>query len=317
MTQLSWGRLSGESVQQWSELTNELARVDGTEEFYEPADLAEELTETGTDPSRDTWAVWDDGRMVAFGQLRVGFTVADDETVRLQVDGGVLPGWRGRGIGTRIMDEMESRALALNAERNPGVPGTFRASGGRQGSQAEAMLRSRGYETARWFTLMERANPGAGVSPTWGALSSPTPADRDDVLTAHNAAFVDHWGFAPYTPERWHDLYTSRTARPQFSTIAHDVTGAVSAYVLVSQYLRDELYVDLVGTIPAARGRGMARAALTRTIALVQKVPGIRVLGLEVDSESPTGATRLYEGLGFEPKHTTSAMTKPGEPPRA
>lgn len=313
MAELNWGHLSCDSVEQWSELTNELARVDGTEEFYEAADLAEELAETGMDPARDTWAVWDEDALVAFGQLRVGFTAADDATIRCQFDGGVSPRWRGRGIGTELMDAMEARALDLNAERNPGVPATLRASGGREGSSAEAMLRSRGYAIARYFTLMERPNPGGDIAVCWKGLSSPTPEDRDAVLAAHNAAFVDHWGFAPYTQERWHDVYTSRVARHQFSTIAHDDSGAVGSYVLVSQYLPGELHIDLVGTIPSARGRGWARAALSRTLALAGDLPHIRVIGLEVDSESPTGATRLYEGLGFRAKHTTSTMTKPAQ----
>lgn len=317
MTQLSWGRLSASCVEQWSQLTNELARVDGTDEFYEAADLAEELTETGTDPALDTWAVWEGNLLVAFGQLRVGFTKQDDATIRCQFDGGVLPAWRRRGIGTRLMDEMEARALRLNAERNPGAPATFRAPGGRQGSSAEAMLTSRGYRIARYFTLMERPNPGDEVPVSWNGLASPTPEDRDAVLIAHNSAFVDHWGFAPVTKERWHDIYTSRPARHQFSTISHDEAGAVNAYVLVSQYLKDELFVDLVGTIPAARGRGRARAALSRTIALARELPAIRVVGLDVDSESPTGATRLYEGLGFVARHTTSTMTRPGGPSQA
>lgn len=49
-----WGSLSGECVQEWAELTNLLATVDGTEEFYEAEDLAEELFELGVDPAGGT-----------------------------------------------------------------------------------------------------------------------------------------------------------------------------------------------------------------------------------------------------------------------
>lgn len=311
MTNLRWGHLTDDAVRQWAELTNLLARVDGTDEFYDAADLAEELTEAGVTPAVDTWAVWDGDVMVAFGQLRVGYTTQADGAVRLQCDGGVHPDWRGRGIGRELMTLMEARARGLNAERNPGVPGVFRAAGGLEGSSARRLLRARGYEEARYFTTMERQLAEAPADGDRSAFTSPRPEDEEAVRVAHNTAFADHWGSSPKTAEAWHDYYTGRPARPQYSSILRGADGGVSTYVLVSQYLDDELFVDLVGTVPAARGAGLAAAALARTIELCRGAAGIKVLGLDVDSESPTGATRLYERLGFIAKHTTATMTRP------
>lgn len=311
MSELRWMHLNKDVVQPWAELTNLLAKVDGTEEYYEPEDLAEELEETGMDPAQDTWTVWDGDRLVAFGQLRVGFTTQEDDTVRCQLDGGVHPDWRRRGIGRELMDKMEQRARDLNQERNPGLPGTLRAGGGLEGSSARSMLHARGYEEARYFILMERPMPGDPLEVDWEEFASPTVEDEEAVRIAHNAAFEDHWGTAPMTPERWHDFYAGRPMRPQFSSISRRDDGAVNAYVLISQYLDDELYVDLVGTIREARGTGLASRAMARSIELARGAEGIKVLGLDVDSESPTGATRVYERLGFVEKHVTAAMTRP------
>ncbi len=302
--------MDGKVVSAWAELTNDLARADQTDEFYGAEDLAEELTEAGMSPETDTWAVWDGERMVAYGQLRVGFTAADDGAIRCDLAGGVLPGWRGRGIGHRLMDEMEERARELNALRNPGAGGTLRVPAGLAGSSTEAMLAARGYRAVRYFTLMERTLPGAEPPAIQAGLASPTPEDSEAVRAAHNEAFADHWGSAPMTPERWHDFYAGRPARPQFSTIARDEAG-VTSYALISQFQPGQLFVDLVGTVPRARGRGLAAAVLARTIVLAGEAPGVWSIGLEVDSESPTGANRLYERLGFEAKHTTSTMTRP------
>ena len=41
---LRWTHLTPDTTSQWAELTNLIARVDGTEEYYEAEDLAEELT---------------------------------------------------------------------------------------------------------------------------------------------------------------------------------------------------------------------------------------------------------------------------------
>lgn len=311
MPEMTWSHLTADTVEQWADLTNELARADQTQEFYEAEDLAEELTEAGMTPATDTWAAWDGDTLIAYGQLRVGFTAGDDGEVRLQIDGGVRPQWRGRGIGRDLMDRAEARAAALNAERNPGSTGLLRVSAGLEGSSAYRMLKARGYLPVRYFTLMERDNPGEPLDVDWAGLASPTPEDEEAVRVAHNAAFTDHWGFAPWTSERWHDVYAGRPARPQVSTISRRDDGSVDAYVLVSQYEPKELWVGLVGTIREARGTGLATRALARSLELARDVDGITVVGLDVDSESPTGATRLYERLGFVAKQTTVTMTRP------
>lgn len=316
MTDLRWSSLDVDSVGAWSALTNILATADGTEDFYEPEDLAEELGETGMEPSSDTWAVWAGGQLVAYGQLRVGFTTQADGTVRCQLDGGVHPDWRGRGIGRRLMDEMEERTRALSAERLPGVTAQFRVEAGLAGSSAGRMLSARGYQVARWFILMELQLDADGAqagftAPDGVVLVTPQDDDEEAVRVAHNSAFADHWGSAPMTAERWHDFYAGRPMRLPYSTIGKTADGEVVSYVLVGQYLADEVYVDLVGTVAGARGRGVAAAALARTIERVRAEEGLRVLGLEVDSDSPTGATRLYERLGFTPKNTRATMTRP------
>lgn len=67
MGELTWSHLTADTVGQWADLTNELARADQTQEFYEAEDLAEELTEAGMTPATDTWAVWDGDDLVASG----------------------------------------------------------------------------------------------------------------------------------------------------------------------------------------------------------------------------------------------------------
>lgn len=311
MPELIWSHLTTDTVDAWADLTNELARADQTQEFYDAEDLAEELGETGMTPATDTWAVWDGDTMVAFGQLRVGFTAGADGTVRLQLDGGVRPAWRGQGVGRRLMDEMEARARALNAERNPGTGGLLRIAAGLPDSSSASLMAARGYEPVRYFTLMERPNPGPATEVATAGLTSPTAADEEAVRLAHNAAFADHWGFSPWTEAAWHDFYTGRPTRLGLSTISRGDDGSVDAYVLVSQYEPDELWVGLVGTVRRARGTGLATRALARSLDLARSVEGITVVGLDVDSESPTGATRLYERLGFVAKQTTVTMTRP------
>jgi ribosomal protein S18 acetylase RimI-like enzyme len=57
-------------------------------------------------------------------------------------------------------------------------------------------------------------------------------------------------------------------------------------------------WIDVVGVRRAWRGRGIAKALLRRTFEGFASLGVTRVL-LNVDAESPTGATRLYESLGM------------------
>ena len=47
-----------------------------------------------------------------------------------------------------------------------------------------------------------RCEDGAALPPGW-CVHTATPEWADRLLDAHNAAFADHWGFAPWTPTEW------------------------------------------------------------------------------------------------------------------
>ena len=310
---LHWTHLTPDSVEAWAELTNVLAEADGTGEFFEPEDLAEELEESGFTPETDSWAVWDEDRLVAYGQLRIATSLDEHGRARCWLGGGVHPQWRGRGIGRELVGRMEVRARELGAETHPGAPTFFRARGELEGSDARRLLTHLGYRVVRFFNDLARPVPGdpltvphiEGVE-----LINPTDEHEEAVRVAHTIAFRDHWGSTPGSVESWHDFWTSRSGRKQLSTLAVDGDGQVLAYVMAGQWVPRELYITIVGTMPEARGRGLAAACLTRTLELAARSGEYDKVELSVDSESPTGATRLYERLGFAVERTTAAMDK-------
>lgn len=307
---LTWTALTAETTPQWADLTNLLAKVDDTDEYYDAEDLAEELEEHGFDAAQDSWAVWDGEVMVAFGQLRVSLQLTADGEARADLTGGVHPDWRGRGIGTALLARMEPRALAVARERHPGAPLLMRASGGKEGSDAWPLLTDAGYAPARWFTDMARPLPGPAVA------AVPDPRIRpfgDDVSEAtrlaHNEAFAGHWGSTARTREAWDEMVSARSFRAADSRVVVD-DGVVLAYVLCGQWVERELYISLVGTRPEARGQGLGRAALVTTVADAAASGRYDVVDLSVDSDNPTGAGGLYASAGFRPVRTVATFTK-------
>lgn len=298
-----------EQVAAWAGLTNRLAVVDDTGEFYEVEDLAEELEEPGVEPERDTLGLWDNDTMIGFGQLRLGEQLRDGRG-RVSIGGGIAPEYRRLGHGSAIMDTLESRAGAKMAERHPGIDFTIDMWGNAPGHSAGAMALSRGYEAARYFQDMSmkpgefkpRGRPAAGAE---GArLVAYSPALSEPVRLLDNEAFADHWGSAPKSVEEWAAMTGARSFRGEYSTVLlEDGTGPASArvlcYVLAAEWVPGELYISRVGTARAARGRGYAAWALSATVQSAFTA-GFTKADLAVDVHSPTRAAGLYSLLGFE-----------------
>ncbi len=99
----------------------------------------------------------------------------------------------------------------------------------------------------------------------------------------------DHWWVA--------ELVDGDRVRP---------AGALVGTVLEGSGGRpDGSYVDYLGVLDAARGRGVAKSLLSTVIADAASRGRDRV-GLEVDADSPTGADGLYVAMGW----TTSYVTE-------
>lgn len=321
VTTVQWQPLSVETVTAWAELVNLLAVVDGTEEFYEPEALAEELTEPGVDPQLDTVGVWRDGVLAGFGQLRVGSGLSEGRA-RADIYGGVRPEFRRQGLGAEIMNRMEARGLELAGQRHPGVPVALRVPGGIEGASARLLLERRGYQVVRYYQELSRPIPGELPPQPELPVRRYSAELAEAVRLAHNDAFSTHWGASPRDAESWASLVGSRTFRPDCSFVilasdlaASDPAGSdmaasdgaasagadadVEAYVLVGQWVEGEAWVNLVGTRQRSRGRGLARACLATAVRAMAE-QGYTQAGLDVDSENESGAGALYVSLGFQ-----------------
>jgi ribosomal protein S18 acetylase RimI-like enzyme len=112
-------------------------------------------------------------------------------------------------------------------------------------------------------------------------------------------AFADHWQHM----KRPFEEYAKRT----FRRLGHDpglYWAALEGREIVGAALCDWKregdwgWVGVIGVRPAWRRRGIAEALLRTAFAEFLR-RGERRVGLGVDAESPTGATRVYERVGM------------------
>ena len=209
--------------------------------------------------------------------------------------GLVHPEYRGRGLGSSLLDLIERRAAELLA----GLPTSrLRHSIDAGDGAAAAMLRARGIRPIRHFWHMgidlegsvEPAEAPEGIE--IGGLE--TPEDLPVVHAVLAAAFAEDWGYHPEPFDRWAEEYASDpTYDPTLWLLAKDAEVPVGALAA-----GDNGWVGEIGILSSHRGRGIAAALLRRSFATFAE-RGVGRVMLNVDAENPTGATALYERVGM------------------
>jgi ribosomal protein S18 acetylase RimI-like enzyme len=133
----------------------------------------------------------------------------------------------------------------------------------------------------------------------------PVEADLRAVHDVLEAAFSDHFNSKPET----FDEFLFRLREDPGHRWDHwwlaEVDGT-PAGALVGTEAGSGSYVAYIGVVELARGRGVAKGLL-RTVIADAAARGRDTVGLEVDADSPTGADRLYRGMGWETSYVTES----------
>lgn len=248
---------------------------------------------TSFDLAADAWVVTDvAGTIIAYGQ------VDREEPDLIESWGVVHPEHRGRGIGSSLLNRIETRA----AELLDGVPSPrFRHAITARDAGAATMLGRRGLRPVRHFWHMQ-------IDLTGPIETGPPPAgieiggiDPDEDLPVIHAileeAFVDDWGDHPEPFDEWVEgMATSPNHDPTIWLLARDEATPVG--VLTASAGDEGGWVDWLAVLASHRGRGIGAALLRRSFASFAD-RGLRRVRVNVDAENPTGATGVYERVGM------------------
>ncbi|WKU43126.1 GNAT family N-acetyltransferase [Streptomyces sp. VNUA116] len=289
-------------------LRAEVERADKSGLHEDATDTLHELADPKLDLAHNTIGVRQGSRLVAYAMLYEPEGVQD--VARFGTAAAVHPGLRRRGIGTSLIDWMRRRADAIRAERYPGVPGELLIDGTSTNAGLAALAERTGFEPCRyWFTMAHDLHPDrlpAADAPAGLRLAPFAPALDEATRSAHNDAFRDHWNHTETDTTDWNTWYTGHHAfRASLSALLLTADDHVAAYLLSDEYVADSVATGLrtftighLGTRPAHRGRGAARALLAHTLAEAGR-QGYDKAELVVDAANPTGALKLYERMGF------------------
>jgi mycothiol synthase len=218
--------------------------------------------------------------------------------------GIVAPAFHGRGLGAAIVTETERRAGRFAALAGPDARVVVHAGALADEPKVSALLASRGYREVRRYELRrvdfagEPAAPGAvdGIE-----VRGFRPGEARQLYEAHVDAFADHFGEGEETYEdfRHHHLDASSYDAGLWFLAwdGNEVAGYVGAHES-SREDPERGYIALLGVRRPYRRRGLGEALLLQAFGALQ-ARGKRGADLHVDTDSLTGATRLYGRVGM------------------
>ena len=294
-------------------LCNHAMTADGITEVLSMEELVDFLTGDEANMATDSRLAVVDGELV--GLVYTLYLPSDVRLERCYVDGVVAPEHRGRGIGRTLMTWGIDRAKHQLLSSGSDLPKYIRVDDHDFVESSHRLYARMGFKAVRYFDHLLR--PLSDLPPLDRAqVGGITIIDWDDerreeVRLVKNEAFADHWGSTPTSPTRWTMMMDGSTTRLDLSFIAVNDDDEVVGYCINDRFEADdvvtgrkEAWIGNVGTLRSYRGRGIASALMIRSLHAFA-AEGFDHAALGVDSDNPTGAPKLYRGLGFEP-HTRS-----------
>ena len=287
MSELAVRRPTPDDLDGVVELGNAYERVFVGAETFTPEDIADEWKRIDLD--QDAWLV------VAPGDRLAGYAVLEERGGGgFQSDGYVHPELLGRGVGGMLVDLAEARAV----ER--GASSIHNATLG-QDAAALRLLGERGYRLIRHFFRMAVELADEAPEPEWPADIRVEPFREEDALAFHEAiedAWQDHWDHHPRPFEQFRErLLEGPRYDPSLWTVAWAGDEIAGGTICEADWY-DMGWVRSLSVRRPWRRHGLGMALLLNAFREFHG-RGQRQVGLGVDAESPTGATRLYERAGM------------------
>jgi mycothiol synthase len=237
------------------------------------------------DLARDAWLVELHGDLVGYGAL---YTNVDTFA-----DGYVHPAFWGRGVGTRLVELGETEARRRGAA-------TLQIPVFGNDERAHALLEGRGYRPIRRYYRMEIELDGEPPAPQWPDGLRVLPYDDAEAEAFHSAldeAFAEEWGHEPERLVDWRAIRERRSPDRSAWAVVKDGDEIVAAVVAEEEHWSVG-WIHSIGVRPRWRRRGLGEALLLHTFRELYR-RGRGRIGLGVDAQNPTGATRLYERVGM------------------
>ena len=289
------------------EVLNAPGRAAYGEDSYSAGELRNWLTSPKVDPERDIRLAEQDGRVIGY----VDVDPQGANPVRWWSDVRVHPDADVPVVGAELLEWAAARARS-------GILRVWTAS---VLEEVRKTYEAAGFRATRHSFRMALDLEGQPEPPTWPAgitVRTFGAGDEQVVYEAVKEAWLDTWEPMEESYEEWaHWSYGREEFDPSLWFLAVDGED-VAGFALCqrSETRTDTGWVNVLGVRRPWRRRGLGEALLRHSFAEFHR-RGFPRVGLGVDAQSPTGATRLYERAGMHVERRTDFYEKDLEPDSA
>jgi mycothiol synthase len=238
----------------------------------------------------------DTGRLIGTGAVR-------RRGDNYLADNFTHPDFRAQGVGTFLLDWSERLATEAGAA-------ALRVAAAGGDVEAKDLLERRGFVYIRSFYRMSIDLDERPPPPWWPegfTVATLQPGEEQLVHEAVTEAFLDHWDYQIRTFEEWSE---HAQIDPPLCFLVRNAEGTVVGAEFCNEERFGVGWVDVLGVRRAWRRHGLGEALLRLAFQELYD-RGRRRVGLGVDAENPTGATRLYERVGMKPGSQDDVYEKP------
>ena len=281
-----------------AQLIHDACAADGDAILAEsPEELLHEWQNPGFDVDADGFIVeTEDGRIVGYGGV-----VNVNENAVFEILGNGHPDFKGLGIGTTLLRSVEKRARQLMEHAQPDVRIVLKTTISKNDAAGITLHENEGYRPVQYHWRMEINLKDAPPIPNFPAGIELRPfiqGEQDEaILRANNEAFREHPNHIDWSLEEWKRYrYDDPEFDPTLWMIAWD--GDEIAGYSINRYRTGIGWIRTLGVRPRWRKRGLGEALLYQSFGEYYR-RGMKTVGLGVNANNPTGATRLYLKVGM------------------
>ena len=265
---------------------------------YTTDELRSDWEWAGFTLATDGWLIVSpDGQLAGYAAMWIG-------PIRLFGEVYVQPEQRGRGIGSCLLERIETRGKQHAAQALANASFLLMQEINVSNEVGKRLLEKAGYTISRHNWRMEITLVEAPPAPVWPAgimLRHFAPGQDERAIHATTEeAFQHNRGFSPTPFEHWaQTMIRHEWHDPSLWFIAMDGTELAGVALCRKHHMQTEMgWVNILAVRAPWRQKGLGMALLQQAFGEFYR-RAIRQVGLSVDSENITGATRLYEQAGM------------------
>lgn len=269
-----------------------------------------------SDPENDMRFAEVNGQLVAYSRVEWNMEESSKDHIYSHFV-HTCPEWRNMGIAEALIEWCENRLQIISAAHPQGYKRFFQTYSNELKPWFNQIIEKQGYQPVRYFIEMARSLEDIPSSDLPEGVET-RPVKTKDVRKIWDAsieAFRDHWGFTEPGEASFKGYKESKYFQPdlwQVAWVGDVVVGSVLNFIdhdYNKKYNKKRGWTEEITTHRDWRRKGIARRLIIRSMHM-HKAQGMTEVSLDVDTDNPTGALKLYTSLAYQKVKTMMTYRK-------